>query len=626
MATKPAETPLIPRKVLFGNPEKSSGEISPDGRTLAYLAPDEGILNVWVRPIAGGADRAITSDRARGVHVYFWQPDSAHILYAQDVDGNENYHIYQTSLETRETRDLTPFDNVRAHIVEVDAMHPDEMLIALNRRDPELFDVYRYNFRTGVLDLDTENPGDIAGWNADNDFQVRAATAILPGGYQEIRIRKDVQSPWRSFQKWGPGETLGGVAGFTPDNGSLWVISSVDANASRLVEVDIDSGSSRVVAEDPRYDVSAAIENPRTHELEAVGFVRARLEWEFYDPAIAAEFEVLRRVRDGEVNIASRSLDDRRWIVAYSSDAAPATYYLYDRDTKGAAFLFAARPALESFQLARMAPVRYAARDGLTIHGYLTMPVGIEQNAPMVLLVHGGPWARDVWGYNALVQLLANRGYAVLQVNFRGSTGYGKKFLNAGDREWAGKMHHDLLDAKAWAVEKGYADPRRVAIMGGSYGGYATLVGLAFTPGEFVCGVDIVGPSNLSTLLNSIPPYWAPMRAIFDKRVGHVEEEQEFLRSRSPLYKADRIEAPLLIGQGANDPRVKQSESDQIVNAMRQNGKPVEYIVFPDEGHGFVRPENNMRFWAATEQFLARYLGGRAEPPAEDEDWSALTK
>jgi dipeptidyl aminopeptidase/acylaminoacyl peptidase len=617
-----ADTPLIPRKVLFGNPERAGADISPDGKTLAYLAADEGVLNVWVRSIGQQDDRVITSDRKRGIHVFFWQPDSAHILYAQDTDGNENFHIYQTSLTTRATTDITPFEHVRAHIIAVDATHPDCMLLALNRRNPEVFDVYRYSFATGALELDTENPGDIAGWNADNDFHIRAASAILPGGYQEIRVRNDAASPWKSFQRWEPEESLGGVAGFSPDNKSLWLISSVGANASRLIEVDIATSACKVIAEDTHYDVSAALENPRTHKLEAVGFVRARLEWEFFDPTVEADFEVLRSVREGQVNVQSRTFDDSLWVVTYSADTVPATYYLYNRLTKQAEFLFDARPALDRFKLMPMQPMCYQARDGLAIHGYLTMPAGIKRSAPMVLLVHGGPWARDVWGYDPLVQLLANRGYAVLQVNFRGSTGYGKDFLNAGDREWAAKMHDDLLDAKNWAVRQGYADPKRVAIMGGSYGGYATLVGLAFTPDEFVCGVDIVGPSNLSTLLNSIPPYWAPMRAIFDKRVGHVEHEQEFLRSRSPLYKADQIKAPLLIGQGANDPRVKQTESDQIVHAMRENGKTVEYIVFADEGHGFVRPENNLRFFAATEQFLARYLGGRAESPEPDEDWS----
>jgi dipeptidyl aminopeptidase/acylaminoacyl peptidase len=621
-----ADTPLIPRKVLFGNPEKSDAHISPDGTMLAYLAPDESVLNVWVRTLGRNDDRPVTSDRVRGIHEFVWQPDSAHVIYAQDVGGNENFHAYQTDVRTRETRDLTPWDEVRAQIVAVDSWHPDVMLLAMNRRNPELFDVYRCRFDSGEMELDTENPGDVASFSPDNDFHIRAATAILPGGVQEIRVRSDSQSPWRSFQRWGPDETLGGSAGFTPDNKSILLISSVGANASRLLEADIATGDIKVIAEDPQYDVSAAIENPRTHELEAVGFIRAKLEWQFSSPAVASDFEFLRTVHEGEVHIASRTFADDKWIVEFSSDIEPAVYYLYERAARKAEFLFAARPALGDYTLARMEPISFPARDGLTIHGYLTLPPGRAGAGPMVLLVHGGPWSRDVWGYSGLVQLLANRGYAVLQVNFRGSTGFGKQFLNAGDREWAARMHDDLLDAKQWAVAQGHADPDRVAIMGGSYGGYATLVALTFTPGEFACGVDIVGPSNLITLLSSIPPYWAPMRAIFDRRVGHLESEEEFLRSRSPLFKADQIRVPLLIGQGANDPRVKQAESDQIVAAMRANGKPVEYIVFEDEGHGFVRPENNLRFFAATEEFLAKYLGGRAEPPDAGEDWAQFRR
>ena len=417
-------TPIIPRAILFGNPERSSAQISPDGRKLSYLAPRDGVMNVWVRTVGGADDRPITSDAVRGIRAYFWQAASAHIIYAQDVGGNENFHIFQTSIATGETQDLTPFDNIRASVVAVDSRHPDSMLIGMNRRDPQLFDVYRYHFKTGALELDTENPGDIAGWNADNEFEIRAATAILPGGDQEIRVRTDRNSEWRSFERWGPDESFGGVSGFSPDNRALWVISSVGANASRLLEVDIASGATRVIAEDPCYDVSAAIENPITHELEAVGFIRARLEWLFFDPAIEAEFAVLRDVRDGEVEIESRTEDDRVWIVAYSSDVAPDAYYLYDRATKKAEFLFASRPELEAFELSRTTPISVAARDGLTLHGYLTMPVGVERGAPMVLLVHGGPWARDVWGYSGIVQLLANRGYAVLSVNYRGSTGF----------------------------------------------------------------------------------------------------------------------------------------------------------------------------------------------------------
>ncbi len=617
---------LIPRKTLFGNPERANAQVSPDGRRLAYLAPDEGVLNVWVRTIDQDDDHVLTSDRKRGIHSYRWQPDSTHILYAQDVGGNENFHLFQTDLETRTTRDLTPFENVRAQIIAVHPSHPDFMLVALNRRNPQLFDVFRLDFKTGELELDTENPGDVAAWSADNNFQVRASTCVTTGGFQEIRVRNDVDSDWKPFQKWGPDEVMGGIAGFSPDNSALWLISSVDANTARLLEVDIATNHGRVIAEDPHHDVAGALENPRTHRLEAIAFVRAKVEWQFLDPEIQQDFETLARQHEGELSIVSRSYDDGYWVVAYAADTAPSTYYLYDRAAKTTSFLFAARPELANYQLARMEPVTIRARDGLMLPAYLTMPEGVERPAPMVLLVHGGPWARDVWGYNGLVQLLANRGYAVLQVNFRGSTGYGKDFLNAGDREWAAKMHDDLLDAKQWAVDNGYADSKRVAVMGGSYGGYATLVALAFTPDEFACGVDIVGPSNLFTLLKSIPPYWVPMKAIFDKRVGHLDTEEEFLRARSPLFRAHQIKAPLLIGQGANDPRVPQAESDQIVAAMRENGKPVEYIVFPDEGHGFVRPENNLRFFAATEQFLAQYLGGRSEPPAPDEDWAPFRK
>ena len=620
------DAPLIPRKILFDNPEKAGAQLSPDGNRLAYLAPDDGVLNVWMRTVGMDDDTAVTHDRARGIHTYFWQPDSTHILYMQDTGGNENDHIYQADVATGTTRDLTPFDDVRAMIVAVDAAHPDFMLVALNRRVPELHDVYRLNFATGDLEPDTENPGDVAGWSADHDFVVRAAMAMLPGGYQEIRIRDGAAAPWKPFQKWGPDETMGGVAGFSPDNRSLRLLSSVGANTSRLVEVEIASNAQRVIAEDPHYDVAGAMEHPRTHELEAVVFVREKVEWEILDSRVKKDFDLLRKAHHGEISIANRDFADRRWVVVYSADDAPARYFLYHRETERVEFLFESRPKLAPYKLAKMEPVEFAARDGLAIHGYLTRPTYGEGTPPMVVLVHGGPWARDDWGYDGLAQLLANRGYSVLQVNFRGSTGYGKDFLNAGDREWAGKMHDDLLDAKAWAAVNGHADPRRVAIMGGSYGGYATLVALTYTPEEFACGVDIVGPSNLITLLESIPPYWAPMRALFDKRVGHLENEPEFLRSRSPLFLADRIVRPLLIGQGANDPRVKQAESDQIVAAMRAHGLPVEYIVFEDEGHGFVRPENSLRFFAATEQFLAKYLGGRAEPPSPDEDWAPFSR
>ena len=608
---------LIPRAVLFGNPEKTDPQISPDGRKLAYLAPKDGVLNVWVRTLGQTDDRAVTSDTLRGIRSFFWRGDSAHLLYLQDVGGDENFHLYQTEIETQQTEDLTPFPGARALPLALNPNIPDEMLVSTNHRDLSVFDVYRLDLNTRTLTPDTQNPGDVSGYAADNALQVRTAQVQRPDGSTELRVRDG--NGWRVFLTWGADETYGGVAGFSPDNSQMWLINSVDANASRLLQIDLQTGKSTVVAEDPLYDLSGTLRHPKTRALEAVEFTRARQEWTALDPALQPDFDALGTISAGDWSIVSRDLADTTWIVSYLRDDGPETYYVYDRASKTATLLFSSRPALEDYTLTPMQPVSFPARDGLALAGYLTLPVGLEpKNVPLVLLVHGGPWWRDSWGYNGTVQMLANRGYAVLQINFRGSTGYGKAHLNAGDREWGAKMHTDLLDGKRWAIAEGYADPDKVAIMGGSYGGYATLAGLAFTPEEFVCGVDIVGPSNLLTLLQTIPPYWSTLVSTFHKRMGHVDET-EFLKSRSPLFSADKITKPLLIAQGANDPRVKQSESDQIVEAMRASHLPVEYIVFPDEGHGFARPENNRKFIAAAEAFLAEYLGGRAEPPSPEE-------
>jgi dipeptidyl aminopeptidase/acylaminoacyl peptidase len=619
--------PLIPRDVLFGNPDKAAPEISPDGRKLAYLAPSEGVLNVWVRTLGQSDDRVITTSKKRPIRQFFWQGDSEHIIYLQDLDGDENWHFYQAGLTSGIVRDLTPFQGVRAMPVAIDPLHSDRILVGLNLRDRRLVDVYRIDLNTGAVELDTENPGDVAGWFADHNMQVRAAQVATPDGGAEIRSRSDVGSEWRTAIRWGIEESLGGVLDFTPDNRGLWLLCSVDANTARLLELDLDTHATRTLSEDPQYDVSGLLTHPRTHALEAVEYARDRNEWVVLDPAVQADFDLLRGIRDGDFKVISRDLDDKIWTVAYVTDDGPVYYYAYDRAAGAATLLFSNRSELEQYKLAKMRPITYAARDGMTLHGYLTLPVGLEpRNLPLILLVHGGPWARDVWGFSPFVQWLANRGYAVLQINFRGSTGYGKAYLNAANHEWAGKMQTDLLDGKEWAIREGYADPQRVAIMGGSYGGYATLVGVAHTPDEFVCGVDLVGPSSIFTLFASIPPYWEPIKALFLKRVGDPVAEEEYLRSISPLYKAHQIKVPLLIAQGANDPRVKQAESDQIVEAMRANGKPVEYLVFPDEGHGFARPENNQKFAAAAEAFLGKYLGGRVEPPAPHESAEELRK
>jgi dipeptidyl aminopeptidase/acylaminoacyl peptidase len=612
-----ATTPLIPRSVLFGNPERTSPEISPDGTMLAYLAPDQGVLNVWVRTLGKSDDRVISEDRKRGIRNLAWQYDSKNILYTQDQNGDENWHVFQTNVATKKTRDLTPFDKVRADIVGLEPSQPDSVLVQLNKRDAKVFDVHRINLNSAEMKLDTENPGDVTGWQQDHNLQIRAAQVTTDDGGTIIRVRDDAKSPWRDLIQWGAEETLGGLQGFSPDNKSVLVISSVEANAARLLSVDVATGKRTVLAEDPKFDVSFVLSHPKTSKLEAVVFLRERRDFQLLDRSLQPDFDAIGKIRSADISNISRDLADDRWIVTLEGDDAPVYYYLYERATKKATLLFSNRPALEQYRLAKVKPFEYKARDGMTIYGYLTTPSGSEaKNLPMVIFPHGGPWARDLWGYDPYAQWLANRGYAVLQPNFRSSTGYGKQYLNAGDRQWAGTMRTDLLDAKDWAVKQGVADAAKVCIMGGSYGGYATLAGVSYTPDAFACGVDIVGPSNLNTLLKTIPPYWSTLLAVFHKRMG---EDEEFLRTQSPLFRADQIKAPLLIGQGANDPRVNKAESDQIVAAMRKNEKPVEYYVFPDEGHGFARPENRMAFNAASEKFLAQYLGGRFEPPSDAE-------
>jgi dipeptidyl aminopeptidase/acylaminoacyl peptidase len=616
---KPA-VDLIPRDVLFGNPERANPQISPDGKMLAWLAPDEGVLNVWVRTLGKSDDRVVTSDRKRGVRVYFWQQDSAHLLHLQDTGGDENWRLYQTDLATKATRDLTPFEKVQAQVVASSPRVPGQLLVGLNQRDPRSFDVHRLDLATGKLELDTQNPGDVLGWTADEDLKVRACEVVSPDGGAIIRVRDTVDAAWREFQKWPAEDSFGRIAGFSGDGKALWLVSSVGAETARLVEANLATGEQKVLAEDPRYDAGAVMTHPKDGHLEAVQFQRARNEWQALDPGLEADITALKRVRDGDFSIASRDDANRTWVVAYVSDDSPVAYCTWDRATKKVTHLFTNRPKLEKATLSKMKPVSFPARDGLKLEGYLTTPAGAPAGKlPLVLNVHGGPWGRDTWGLNNEAQWLANRGYAVLQVNFRGSTGYGKKHVNAGDREWGGKMHDDLIDAVKWAVDSGVADPKRVAIYGGSYGGYAALVGASFTPDVFACAVDIVGPSSIATLIKSIPPYWKPFLAVFNRRVGNLETEEEFLNSRSPITKVDAIKIPLLVAQGANDPRVKQAESEAIVAAVRKKGKDVEYLLFGDEGHGFARPENRMAFYASAEAFLAKHLGGRALPPTEAE-------
>ena len=609
--------PLIPRDLLFGNPERTSPAFSPDGSRLAWLAPDtNNVLQVWVQTVGKHDDKIVTADKKRGIRLYCWAKDNRTLLYLQDSDGDENFHVYGVDLASGNVRDFTPFQGVRAEIIDLNPDVPDEILLSLNLRDRALFDVHRLNLKTGGIEIDTENPGDVCSWGTDPKFRVRYAQINTPDGGTEIRVRPDEKSPWKSFLKVGPDEILD-VLGFTADGQSLYLKSSIGRNTAAVVEKNIMTGEEKVIAASDEVDAGNVMIHPRRHVVQAVAFSPDRTHWQVVDPSVKDDFAALGKVNDGDFYVADRTDADDIWLVGFYSDRAPGQFYRWDRNTQQATYLFTARPKLDGLSMAEMKPVVIPARDGLDLHCYLTLPVGVpSKNLPMVLYPHGGPWHRDMWGFNGDVQWLANRGYAVLQPNFRGSTGYGKKHLNAGNKQWGLKMHDDLIDAVNWAVKEGIADSNKIGIMGGSYGGYCALAAVTFTPDVFACSVDIVGPSNLKTLINTIPPYWKTIRSMLDVRVGKVDDpkEADLVNKASPLGFSNRIVRPLLLGQGANDPRVKQAESEQIVSAIEQNGGSVTYVLYPDEGHGFARPENRTDFNARAEAFLGTYLGGRVEP------------
>ncbi len=606
-------TELIPRDILFGNPERAGAALSPDGTRIGFLAPVDGVMNVWVGPLDDpSAAKPVTADRGHGVRVFVFAHDDRTLLYLRDSDGDENWRLYTLDLQTGESTLRTPGEGVTAAVLSHNRWHPTTVLVGLNADNPQLHDVYSLDLVSGELTKVESNPG-FAGWLVDSEQQVRGGAAMTPDGGVAVLLRDESGEfvPWRQI---GPEDVAStNVLGYTRDGSAMLLSSSEGVNAGRLVRLDLATGVETVLAEDPTYDVSGMVTDPETLEPLSVVFDKERDEWVHLDASFGVEIDALRARLAGDFGI-SRDRANRTWLVTESLSDGPVRYYRYDRDTRELGLLFVHKPALERYDLAPMEPFAFTSRDGLTVHGYVTYPLGVERTGlPAVLNVHGGPWHRDSWGYNPEAQWLANRGYACVQVNFRGSTGYGKAFLNAGDREWGAAMHDDLLDAVEHLVSAGTIDRARVGIYGGSYGGYAALVGAAFTPDVFRCAVDMVGPSNLSTLIESVPEYWQPQIALFHTKVGNPETEAEFLWSRSPLSRVDDIVIPILIAQGKNDPRVKEAEAQQIVDAMAAKGLPYEYLLFDDEGHGLVRPENRERFYAAAEFFLAAHLGGRAE-------------
>ncbi|MBN1436134.1 MAG: S9 family peptidase [Sedimentisphaerales bacterium] len=628
-----AEVELIGRKDLFGNPDRMNVQVSPDGAFISYLADVDGVLNIWVggRDDIGGAE-AVTHDKGRGIRDYSWAHTSRHILYLQDEGGDENDHVYAVDLETNAVTDLTPFEGVQGRIYGVSAEYPEEIVVAVNNRVGQWHDLYKVNIVTGERELLLEN-NEFADVVVDDKYRVRLGMTFKEDSGQEFYRYEEGQ--WR-FDSDVPAEDgmVTGVLDLDKKGEVAYLRDSRGRNTAGLVAWNLATGEQKLLAEDAKVDAEGIMVHPQERTVQAVSFVYDRKRWEVLDEAIAGDLAYLQELGDGELEVVSRDWADRYWVAMLVVDDGPSRYYLYDRERGEAEFLFSNRSVLEGKELAKMRPVVIKARDGLELLAYYTLPVGSDSDGdgvpdeplPTVFCPHGGPWHRDYWTCHPWHQWLANRGYAVLCVNFRSSTGFGKAFVNAGDLEWGGKIHDDQIDAVRWAIEEGIADEKRVAVFGGSFGGYSTLAGLTFTPEVFACGVDLVGISNLETFIDSVPDYWKPFMSVLVNRVGDpaTAEGRKLLKERSPLTYVDRICKPLLIAQGANDPRVKQAESDQIVEAMQAKGIAVTYLLYGDEGHGFARPENNLSFYAVVEAFLAECLGGRVEAIGNDFEGSSI--
>ena len=618
-----AAVELIPRAAFFGNPTKAQALLSPDGKWISWIAPRDGVLNVWVAPASDPSQaKPLTEEKVRPIRQHFWARNSKMILFINDRGGDENFLLYGVAPEGGPLKSYTPFQKTRVIPIGGSRKHRDQILIGLNNRDPRYHDVHLLDTLTGELKLVYQND-QFSGFEADEDLRVRFALREKAGGVTEVfRFDDGKTEPFSSVPAEDSITTS--TRNISADGKTLYWIDSRGRDKAALVAQDIETRATRVVGESARADVATILANPSSLQPEAFAVNYLRREWTAVSEAVKADVDALNAQVKGQWLVVSRDDADTKWVVVVDDVTRPISYQLYDRASRKLSMLFVTRPELEGKPLAPMYGREIKTRDGLTLVAFLTLPVGAsstndgrpDKPLPMVLNVHGGPWAQDTFGYNAEAQWMANRGYAVLQVNYRGSTGFGKNFVEAANRQFAGKMHDDLIDAVKWAIDNKIAAPDKIAIYGGSYGGYATLVGMTFTPTTFACGVDIVGPSSLVTLIESFPAYWKPlMESSWYRRVGNPEkpEDRADLLTRSPITKIGEIKRPLLIAQGANDPRVTHKESDQIVHVMAEKKIPVTYVLYADEGHGFARPENRISFYAISEAFLARCLGGRAE-------------
>lgn len=624
---------LIPRSVLFGNPERTMVRLSHDGKHLSHLANLDGVLNIFIAEIDKPLkSEPITKDTGRGIRQYFWLYDGKYIVYLKDDGGDENEQIHVVNITTKEDKVFTP-QKVKAFIYAVSEKFPNEIIIGLNDRNQSYHDVYRLNIKTGKKTLILLNDREFSDFIFDDDYNLRfASKSTTDGGNEYFKASPAKESgkyEWDSFLKVGHEDVYTtNLLGLTHDGKILYVLDSREIDLNTLKEINLETGEEKILAKAEKSQISGIMSHPKTGIAEAYSTNYLRQEWTCLDKEIESHFSNIKQTLKGELNVTSRTLDDNLWAIADIRDDGPIGFYIYNKSDKKLTFLFNHRSDLDKYKLCKMEGVVIKSRDGLHLPCYMTKPVDVKGPVPLVLLVHGGPWARDEWGYRPEVQWLANRGYAVLQVNYRSSIGFGKSFTNLGNLEWGRKMHEDLLDAVNWAIKEGIADSSKIAIYGGSYGGYAALWGATNSGDVFKCAVDIVGPSNLQTLLATFPAYWASFMEQCYRQVGdpRTEEGKALLKERSPLTHVDKIKVPILIAHGEKDPRVKQAESEQIVAAMKEKNLPYIYMLFMDEGHGFARPENRFAFYAVAEKFLADNLGGRFQKLANEFDKATLVQ
>jgi len=602
------QIPRIPLKDFFRKPKNISYRLSPNGKYLSYLAPYQNRLNIFVRAVGSEEVNRITNDTQRDIRSYFWANDNR-ILYLQDTGGDENFRLYVADIHKEDVRCLTDFPDVKTQIIDQLVDIESELIIGLNKRNPQVFDPYRLNIETGELSLLAQNPGNISGWLTDHNGKLRVAVAT-DGVNTSILYREKEEEAFQTVFTSDFKDSLSPMF-FCFDNQHIYALSNLGRDTIAVVEWDPNQAKEiKIIYENPSFDIQHLSYSRKRKCITHALYTSWKQKRHFFDPETEELITFLEaQLPNREIGIMSRTSNEDKLIVRTYSDRSMGAYYYFDVSSKALTKIADISPWLEESHLAEIRPIQYTSRDGMTIHGYLTLPNGAEpKNLPVIINPHGGPWARDNWGFIPEVQFLANRGYAIMRMNFRGSAGYGKAFLQASFKEWGKKMQDDITDGVHWLIKEGIADKDRIAIYGGSYGGYATLSGLTFTPELYACGVDYVGVSNLFTFLNSIPSYWEPFREMFYEMIGHPEADYELLYSSSPVFHVDKIKAPLLIAQGANDPRVKKEESDQMVEALQKRGINITYIIKDNEGHGFVNQENQFEFYRAMEEFLASHL------------------